>query len=201
MTLQRLVVAALLPLACMGCQVITEEMPTSRTPVTPGGPIPVAITVPTPSNSTPNPAPAPQAPTPTPQAPAPSATPTPAPAPQSPSTPSPVYAVRVGFFGINCGRGVPTPRNGEGILPKGCRGYVTATPKNQDNTDVPPRVHGPDIEWFVLDGDDKIEVQDPTFASDFNKDIVAMKQGNFAVCATVKGTTGCLVATVTPAPR
>jgi hypothetical protein len=104
----------------------------------------------------------------------------------------------VGFFGINCGRGNPTPRNGQGILPRGCKGYVTATPKNQDNSDVPAHIHGPDIEWFVLEGADKIDVREPTFPSDFNKDVVAVRLGNFALCATVKGTTGCLLATVTP---
>lgn len=194
MTLQRgMASIPAIVLAAMGCQVITEEIPTARTPLSPAAGPPIVVSAPLPS-ATPHPAP-----TPTPATPAPSATPVPSatPAPQ-PQTASPVYAVRVGFFGINCGRGNPVPRNGAGVLPRGCRGYVTATPKNQDNTDVPPRVHGPDIDWFVLDGSDKIDVQDPTFESDFNKDVVAVRNGNFALCATVKGTTGCLVATVIP---
>jgi hypothetical protein len=93
---------------------------------------------------------------------------------------------------------VPVPRNGERILPRGCRGYVTATPKQANGDDVPAAVHGPNIEWFVLTGDDIIDVQAPTFASDFNKDIVGVRPGAFGLCATVRGVTGCLMGTVVP---
>ena len=90
------------------------------------------------------------------------------------------------------------PRNGEKILPRGCRGYVTASPKKANGDDVPANVHGPDIDWFVLYGDDIIDVQEPTFASKFNKDIVAVRNGAFALCATVRAVTGCLIGTVIP---
>jgi hypothetical protein len=90
------------------------------------------------------------------------------------------------------------PRNGQKVLPRGCRGYVTASPKDAQGDDVPARVHGPDIEWFVLYGNDIIDVQTPTFASDFNKDIVGVKTGAFGLCATVRGVTGCLIGTVIP---
>ena len=90
------------------------------------------------------------------------------------------------------------PRNGEKILPRGCRGYVTASPKDVRGDDVPPAVHGPDIEWFVLYGDDIVDVQSPTFASNFNKDIVGVRTGAFALCATVREVTGCLIGTVVP---
>jgi hypothetical protein len=90
------------------------------------------------------------------------------------------------------------PRNGEKILPRGCRGYVTASPKDIRGDDVPASIHGPNIEWFVLYGEDLIDVQQPTFASDFNKDIVAERTGAFALCATVREVTGCLVGTVVP---
>lgn len=90
------------------------------------------------------------------------------------------------------------PRNGEKILPRGCRGYVTATPKKANGDDVPPENHGPNIEWFVLYGDDIIDVRPPTFASNFNKDIVGLRPGAFALCATVREVTGCLIGTVTP---
>ena len=90
------------------------------------------------------------------------------------------------------------PRNGERILPRGCRGYVTATPKDVNNDDVPAAIHGPDIEWFVLEGADKIDVQAPTFRSDFNKDVVGVNEGSFYLCATVRAVTGCLGATVVP---
>ncbi len=58
--------------------------------------------------------------------------------------------------------------------------------------------HGPDIEWFVLTGANIIDVQAPTFASDFNKDIVAVQTGAFGLCATVRDVTGCLMGTVVP---
>jgi hypothetical protein len=111
---------------------------------------------------------------------------------------STIDSIRVGFFGINCGRGNPVPRNGEKLLPRGCRGYVTATPKDRNNDDVPAHIHGPDIEWFVLTGGDMIDVQEPTFPSDFNKDIVGETPGAFGLCATVREVTGCLMGTVIP---
>jgi hypothetical protein len=90
------------------------------------------------------------------------------------------------------------PRNGERLLPVGCRGYVTATPKKANDDDVPASNHGPDIEWFVLSGGDKIDVREPTFASDFNKDLVGVRAGAFGLCATVREVTGCLIGTVIP---
>jgi hypothetical protein len=128
-----------------------------------------------------------------------STVPSPSPVPSNePLAPNTIDSIRVGFFGINCGRGVPVPRNGERILPRGCRGYVTATPKQANGDDVPASVHGPDIDWFVLTGEDIIEVEAPTFASDFNKDIVGVRPGAFGLCATVRGVTGCLMGTVVP---
>jgi hypothetical protein len=118
--------------------------------------------------------------------------------PEAPLAPGVIDHIRVGFFGINCGRGVPVPRNNEKILPRGCTGYVTATPKKANGDDVPASVHGPDIDWFVLYGEDLIDVQEPTFRSDFNKDIVGLHTGAFGLCATVRGVTGCLIGTVVP---
>lgn len=104
----------------------------------------------------------------------------------------------MGFFGINCGPGASVPRNGERVLPRGCRGYVTATPKRANGDDVPASEHGPDIEWFMLYGADLVDVQAPTFPSDFNKDVVGVNLGSFGLCATVQGVTGCLIASVIP---
>jgi len=73
---------------------------------------------------------------------------------------------------------------------------VTATPKRKDNTDVPAHEHGPDITWSMLYGDQFVRVEDPTFESDFNKDVVGLKVGGFGLCATVKGVTGCLAGQV-----
>jgi hypothetical protein len=82
-------------------------------------------------------------------------------------------------------------------LPKGCTGYLTATPKKKDNTDVPQKEHGPDISWRLRAGDGIVEVLPPTFPNDFNKDLLGLKQGEFSLCATVKGVEGCLNGTVT----
>lgn len=160
--------------ALIGCQTLTEEAPSHPTPVVgaPGTPAP-PVTAPA-------------------QAPSPSPSPLPTPAPTPAPNAGSIDAIRVAFFGINCGKHNPVPNNGWKILPKGCRGYVTATPKRKDNTDVPAAEHGPNITWFVQYGDEFIQVDEPTFESDFNKDLVGLHVGDFALCATVKGVTGCL---------
>ncbi len=175
-----------------GCQTIHEELPTAPGTVTglgallPGVQIPIV--------PTPTPAPTPTA-TPTPQ-------PSPTPAPAAPISetldPGPIAKVRVGFFGINCGKGQPSPRNGEGVLPIGCRGYVTATPKDKNGDDVPKRVHGTEIFWELEEGHGSVEVLEPTFESDFNKDLVGISFGAFGLCATVRGVRGCLEGNVQP---
>src|SRR5436190_8636956 len=174
-----------------GCQTITEELPSRPTPAKSANPIP-AVTVPVP---VPTPAPA-ATPTPaTSPTPAPAATPTPAatPAPNAGS----IDSIRVGFFGFKCDDGQIVPHNGWGQLPRGCTGYLTATPKKKDNTDVPQKEHGPDISWRLRAGDGVVQVLPPTFPNDFNKDLLGLKQGEFSLCATVKGVEGCLNGTVT----
>ena len=171
-----------------------------------GGPVPSPSPqaspspVPSPVVVTPSPSPAPSpSPTPIPTTPSPSPSPSPvAASPEPPLPASTIDHIRVGFFGINCGRGNPVPRNNERILPRGCRGFVTATPKDRDGHDVPAHIHGPDIEWFMLYGEDLVAVEDPTFRSDFNKDLVGLHTGSFGLCATVRNVTGCLIGSVVP---
>ena len=158
--------------AMIGCQTLTDEVPSQPTPVE------------GPTLSPPVTAPA--------QAPSPSPIPTPTPVPSAGS----IDSIRVAFFGITCGKGNPVPNNGWRLLPKGCRGFVTATPKKKDNTDVPAAEHGPNIAWSMLYGEEFVRVEDPTFESDFNKDVVGERVGGFGLCATVKGVTGCLNGTV-----
>ena len=182
-------------LAGGGCQTITEELPTRPSPTK----SPAAAPIPVVKIPVPVPTPAPAA-TPTP---APTATPTPAPAasPAPAATPAPnagsIDSIRVGFFGFKCDAGQIVPHNGWGQLPKGCTGYLTATPKKKDNTDVPQKEHGPDISWRLRAGDGIVDVLPPTFPNDFNKDLLGLKQGEFSLCATVKGVEGCLNGTVT----
>jgi hypothetical protein len=174
MGLQKMVVLTLVAVGTVACQTLTEEAPTQPAPVS----VPIVIVPP------PVTAPA--------QAPSPSPVPTPTPTPD----PGSIYDIRVAFFGITCGKGNPVPNNGWKKLPKDCRGFVTATPKRQDGTDVPAKEHGPDIDWFMLYGDEFVRVEEPTFESDFNKDLVGEKVGGFGLCATVKGVTGCLAGQV-----
>jgi hypothetical protein len=108
-----------------------------------------------------------------------------------------INSVRVAFFGISCKNGKEPPRNGVGELPVGCEGSVTATPKTKDNQDVDPRIHGPEIAWRVRDGAERIDVDDfPGVA--FNKTLTGKEEGEFSICATVKGVEGCLNGRVTP---
>jgi hypothetical protein len=181
-----------------GCQTITEEMPTRSTPLGATSPIVVVIPIGNPLAPLPGPAPTP-APAPAP-APKPAPAPTPNPAPTA--TPKPdagaIDSIRVGFFGISCKNGKPEPRNGERKLPVGCTGYVTATPKDKNNVDVPAKVHGPNISWNLMWGKGTVDVKIPTFPSDFNKDVLGLRVGEFSLCATVKGVEGCLHGFVIP---
>jgi hypothetical protein len=188
-----------------GCQTITEELPTRPSPAKPPAApiplvkIPVPVPTPAPAAATPAPTPAPAA-TPTP-APAATPAPTPAPTPNQAPTPPPnagsIDSIRVAFFGFKCTDGQIVPHNGWGQLPRGCTGYLTATPKKKDNTDVPQKEHGPDIDWRLRAGEGIVQVLPPTFPNDFNKDLLGLKQGEFSLCATVKGVEGCLNGTVT----
>jgi hypothetical protein len=47
-------------------------------------------------------------------------------------------------------------------------------------------------------GNGTVEVKRPTFASDFNKDLLGLRPGEFSLCATVKGVEGCLHGFVIP---
>ena len=106
----------------------------------------------------------------------------------------------MGFFGITCGKKSTRqiPNNGWKQLPVGCRGFVTATPKRKDNSDVPAKEHGSEIRWELREGENQVDVLDPTFESNFNKDLVGKRVGPFILCATVKGVTGCLSGNVIP---
>jgi hypothetical protein len=171
----RMLVLTAAAVVLVGCQTLTEEAPSQHTPIGAPSLAPPPITAPV-------------------QTPSPSPIPSPVPTP-TPSAGS-IDSIRVAFFGITCGKHNPVPNNGWKLLPKGCRGFVTATPKRKDNTDVPAAEHGPNIAWSVLYGDQFIRVEDPTFESDFNKDLVGLQVGGFGLCATVKGVTGCLAGQV-----
>jgi hypothetical protein len=108
--------------------------------------------------------------------------------PSSPgASPSPggncsvVASVRVGFFGIACPNGV-APRNGEGVLPLSCIGFVTATPKNAQGEEVPRAIHGPIVAWAVEVGSDRVRLV--STAEEFNRNAVPEAVGDVVVAAT-----------------
>ena len=109
-----------------------------------------------------------------------------------------IDSVRVAFFGFRCPDDVAVPNNGSNRLPVGCSGNVTATPKNKDNQDVDPRIHGSQITWtFELESGKPAElVNYPD--QPFNKSVVGLALGNFTLCAIVKEVQGCLHGEVVP---
>ncbi|HLQ23549.1 MAG TPA: hypothetical protein VK132_10095 [Gemmatimonadales bacterium] len=113
-----------------------------------------------------------------------------------------IDSVRVAFFGFKCPDDVAVPNNGSNRLPVGCTGNVTATPKNKENQDVDPRIHGSQITWtWELESGhpaDLINYPDKPF----NKSVVGLSVGNFTLCAIVKEVQGCLHGEVVPpSPR
>lgn len=105
--------------------------------------------------------------------------------------------VGVGFFGGVCpsGSGKTPPGNGGTQLPVGCTGFLTATPK-KNGVPMSPAEHGPTITW--TDPAPAGVVTSVTASNDFNRDITALAQGTFSLCATVQAVTGCFHGTVTP---
>jgi len=110
-----------------------------------------------------------------------------------------IHRILVNFFGFQCNDPNRTlPGFNEGLLPVGCVGSVTATPKDIHGNDVDADIHGPDIEWrFHQDIPDTVLLEDfPNI--DFNKKLTGLKAGHFGLCATIQGIEGCLDGTVIP---
>ena len=74
-------------------------------------------------------------------------------------------------------------------FPTTCIARVTASPKTADNVDVPPDVHGPDIEWELVEGN---VAYDQWSWQKFNLNVYPLGPGPIKICATVKGVRGCL---------
>ena len=102
-----------------------------------------------------------------------------------------IARVRVAFFGIKCPDDRVPPKNGEGVLPVGCTGFITATPKNSTDDDVPPGVHGDEIKWTLVDGGDNVDIGDDP-ASTFNKVAHGIQPGDWTICADILQFGGCL---------
>ena len=143
-----------------------------------------------------SPAAAPVAPDPPAATPPPSPTPSPSPSPLSPA--SQIAAVRVGFFGIRCGGGRTPPGNTKKILPLGCTGAVTATPKLADETDLPHDTPDLEIAWSLSPPGDVIVRVTDFPGQPFNKNVAPRGVGAFSLCAVVSGVQGCLNGQVVP---
>ena len=102
--------------------------------------------------------------------------------------------VRTALFSFECNPGVVAPIPLEGKLPLGCDGFVTATPKQKNGTDVPAWIHGAAIEWELRDGEDVVRVDPDTyFSNPFNRILRTRgRVDGFVLCATVLGKQGCL---------
>lgn len=102
----------------------------------------------------------------------------------SPGTGGPCIIARnrVGFFGISCPSGV-APRNGQGVLPLGCTGSETATPKLADGTDATIAQHGPTCLWAIPIGAER--VRSVEVSEVFNRNVVATAVGDVQISATI----------------
>jgi hypothetical protein len=109
-----------------------------------------------------------------------------------------IYRVHIFPVGIECTDNRTTvPALEQREVPVGCSLIVTATPKDKNLVDVDPRLHGTDIKWDVPIGDFRIKLQH-YHGVDFNKIVVGVEPGDFAICAEVKSVAGCLNAKVIP---
>ena len=103
-----------------------------------------------------------------------------------------IASVRVHFFSIRCPEGKTAPDNAEKKLPIGCTGYVSATPKDLNNRDVPPAIHGPNVAWEILQGEGENLARVTDFPDQpFNKVVDPLDEGYLTLCATVRAVRGC----------
>jgi hypothetical protein len=107
-----------------------------------------------------------------------------------------VASVLVRFFRYTeCTNTSPPPNT----LPLGCRGTITATPRDAMGNKLPPELHGSDVTWFTQYGDGvTISVSPSSDGIPFNLVLVPKQLGEFSVCATVESKTGCLNGQVIP---
>jgi hypothetical protein len=108
-----------------------------------------------------------------------------------------VAKVVVSFYGVQCAN-VDGPNAALNIVPVGCRGAATATPKDALGHDVPYTNHGLDIKWFFRFGEGTSAAGTQDTAQPFNYLVYGIAVGDFSLCATVSGKMGCLNARVVP---
>jgi hypothetical protein len=107
-----------------------------------------------------------------------------------------VISVSVSFFRYTECTNTHPPHN---TLPLGCRGTITATPRDALGNKLPVELHGSEITWFVQFGEGvTISTSPAPDGVPFNLVLIGKDLGEFSVCATVSGKTGCLNGTVIP---
>jgi hypothetical protein len=107
-----------------------------------------------------------------------------------------VVKMWVGLYDYKCYPDYTPPELGS-TLPMACDGLITATPKDKNLKTVPMAAHGPDISWFVRNGENRtIQLLDGE--QPFNKRLTPLSPGDFSVCATVLQVTGCFNGQVVP---
>lgn len=104
--------------------------------------------------------------------------------------------VRVGIFAQSCPSGGSVPDNAQNTIIVGCTATLTATPKDDNGTDVvlPDSVWKTlGVSWSVL-GSSCADI-DASFGNSnpFNRQVKGVAAGTCTVCATVQGITGCAV--------
>ena len=110
-----------------------------------------------------------------------------------------VASVAVSFFRINCPMGGTPPPTGLNQLPMECVGTITATPRDASGNKLPPDLHGSEVTWFFRAGEATVVNASPDEDVVFNLRLYPREVGEFSICATVKGRTGCLNGRVVPA--
>lgn len=110
-----------------------------------------------------------------------------------------VARVSVSFFRYtDCPAGTVLPPPHE-TLPLGCRGSITATPRDNLGNKLPPELHGSDVTWLVRAGEGTTIAPGPSpDGIPFNLILEGRQVGGFSVCATVSNKTGCLNGQVIP---
>src|SRR5262245_22079220 len=101
-----------------------------------------------------------------------------------------VATVSVSFYRYTECANLTPPHNSIAV---GCRGSITATPRDVLGNKLPPELHATDVQWFIRYGEGTTINSSPSPEGvPFNWVLVAREVGEFSVCATVGGNrTGC----------
>jgi hypothetical protein len=107
-----------------------------------------------------------------------------------------VASVSVSFYRYTDCTNLTPPHNSIAV---GCRGSITATPRDSLGNKLPPELHATDAQWFIRQGEGTTINSSPSPEGiPFNLVLVAREVGEFSVCAIVGNRTGCMNGVVIP---